>query len=92
MQEEIQMIKEALEMYEFELKAAKLRHYICWFCSLLLIAITVFIILTSSPLAFFSIIGAFIYAGMAYWNIKYHNNLVLDIEDLECALEELTKE
>lgn len=92
MQEEIQMIKEALEMCKFDLKAAKLRHYICWFFTLLFIALTVFIILTSSPLAFFVIVGTFVTAGMAYWNIKYHNNLVLDIEDLEYALEELTKE
>lgn len=92
MQEEIEMIKEALEICKYNLKLAKFRHYLYWFCSLWLIALTVFIILTSSHLSFFSIIGVFIYTGITYWNIKYHNNLVLDIEDLEYALEELTKE
>lgn len=91
MQEEIQMIKEELEMCKYSLKHAKIRHYLLWFGSLPLAVLVAFMIVAYSKLAFLPIIGVLIYALLARWNIKHHNNLVLDIEDLEYALKELTK-
>lgn len=90
MQEEIQMIKEELEICKYSLKHAKIRHYLFWLGSLPLIALTAFMIMTSSILALFSIIGIFIYAMIVRWNIVHHNTLALDIEYLEFLLEELT--
>lgn len=91
MKEEIQMIKEELEMCKHSLKYAKIRHYLLWFGSLPLAVIMMFVIVAYSKLAFLPIAGVLIYAFLARWNIEYHNNLVLDIEDLEYALEKLTK-
>ena len=90
MKEEIQMIKEELEMCKYGLKNAKIRHYLLWFGSLPLAVLMVFMIVTYN-LVFLPIIAVLIYAGLARWNIEHHNNLVLDIEDLEYALEKLTK-
>lgn len=92
MQEEIQMIKEALEMCKFDLKYAKIIHYIFLFFTPVFYLVIGTAILTSTPLSFFAIIGIVGCAAMIYWNTNRHNNLVLDIEDLEYALEELTKE
>lgn len=91
MQEEIQMIKEELERCKYRLRHAKIRHYLFWAGSLPLMALTIFMVMTFSKLAFISIIAVFIYAGIVRWNIVHHNDLVLDIEDLEYALKELTK-
>lgn len=90
MKEEIQMIKEELEMCKYSLKHAKIRHYLLWFGSLPLAALMVFMIVAYN-LVFLPIITVLIYAGLARWNIEHHNNLVLDTEDLEYALEKLTK-
>lgn len=91
MQEEIQFIKEELEACKRSVKHAKIRHYLFWLGILPLIVLTVFAIMTSSSLTIFSIIGIITYAVMVRLNIKYHNVLMLDIEDLECELKELTK-
>lgn len=91
MKEEIQMIKEELEKCKHSLKHAKIRHYLLWIGSLPLAVVMVFMVVAYSKLAFLPIIGVLIYALLARWNIEYHNNLVLDIEDLEYALEKLTK-
>lgn len=90
MKEEIQMIKEELEMCKYGLKHAKIRHYLLWFGSLPLAVLMVFMIVAHN-LVFLPIIAVLIYALLARWNIEHHNNLVLDIEDLEYALEKLTK-
>lgn len=90
MKEEIQMIKEELEMCKYELKHAKTRHYLLWFGSLPLAVLMVFMIMAYN-LVFLPVIVVLIYAVLARWNIEHHNNLVLDIEDLEYALEKLTK-
>ena len=90
MKEEIQMIKEELEMCKYGLKHAKIRHYLLWFGSLPLAVLMVFTIVAYN-LVFLPVIGVLIYALLARWNIERHNNLVLDIEDLEYALEKLTK-
>lgn len=90
MKEEIQMIKEELEMCKYSLKHAKIRHYLLWFGSLPLAALMVFMIVAYN-LVFLPIIAVLIYALLARWNIEHHNNLVLDTEDLEYALEKLTK-
>ena len=92
MQEEIQMIKEALELCKFDLKYAKIIHYIFLFFTPVFYLVIGMAILTSTPLSFFAIIGIVGCAAMIYWNTNRHNNLVLDIEDLEYVLEELTKE
>ena len=92
MQEEIQMIKEALEICKFDLKYAKITHYIFLFFTPIFYLVLGIAILTSIPLSFFTIIGTIGCAAIVYWNINRHNDLVLDIKDLECALEELTKE
>lgn len=92
MQEEIQMIKKELAMCKFDLKYAKITHYIFLFFTPIFYLIIGSVILTSTPLSIFTIIGTLGCAGMVYWNINRCNNLVLDIEYLECALEELTKE
>ena len=90
MKEEIQMIKEELEMCKYGLKHAKIRHYLLWFGSLPLAVLMVFMIVAYN-LVFLPITAVLVYAGLARWNIEHHNNLVLDIEDLEYALEKLTK-
>ena len=90
MKEEIQMIKEELEMCKYGLKHAKIRHSLLWLGSLPLAALMVFMIVEYN-LVFLPVIVVLIYAGLARWNIEHHNNLVLDIEDLEYALEKLTK-
>ena len=90
MKKEIQMIKEELEMCKYGLKHAKIRHYLLWFGSLPLAVLMVFMIVAYN-LVFLPIITVLIYAGLARWNIEHHNNLVLDTEDLEYALEKLTK-
>ena len=90
MEEEIQMIKEELEMYKYGLKHAKIRHYLLWFGSLPLAVLMVFMIVAYN-LVFLPAIAVLVYALLARWNIKHHNNLMLDIEDLEYALEKLTK-
>ena len=90
MKKEIQMIKEELEMCKHGLKHAKIRHYLLWFGSLPLAALMIFMIVAYN-LVFLPIIAVLIYAGLARWNIEHHNNLVLDTEDLEYALEKLTK-
>lgn len=90
MKEEIQMIKEELEMCKYDLKHAKIRHYLLWFGSLPLAVLMVFMIVAYN-LEFLPVIVVLIYALLARWNIEHHNNLVLDIEDLEYALEKLTK-
>ena len=90
MKEEIQMIKEELEMCKYGLKHAKIRHSILWLGSLPLAALMVFMIVAYN-LVFLPVIVVLIYAGLARWNIEHHNNLVLDIEDLEYALEKFTK-
>ena len=92
MEEEIQMIKEVLEIRKLELKHAKIIHYIFLFLTPIFYLVLGIAILTSTPLSFFTIIGAIGCAATVYWNINRHNDFVLDIEDLECALEELTKE
>lgn len=92
MQEEIQMIKEALEMCKFDLKYAKITHYVFLFFIPIFYLVIGMAILTSTPLSFFTIIGTIGCAAIVYWNTNRCNNLVLDIEDLEYALEELTKE
>lgn len=92
MQEEIQMIKEALEICKFDLKYAKITHYVYLFFTPVFYLVIGMAILTSTPLSFLAIIGIIGCAAMVHWNINRHNNLVLDIEDLEYALEELTKE
>ena len=89
MKEEIQMIKEELEMCKYGLKHTKVRHYLLWFGSLPLAALMVFMIVAYN-IVFLPVIVVLIYAGLARWNIEHHNNLVLDIEDLEYALEKLT--
>ena len=89
MKEEIQMIEEKLEMCKYGLKHAKIRHYLLWFGSLPLAVLMVFMIVAYN-LVFLPVIVVLIYAGLARWNIEHHNNLVLDIEDLEYALEKLT--
>lgn len=90
MKEEIQMIKEELEMCKYGLKHAKIHHYLLWFGSLPLAVLMVFMIVVYN-LVFLPVIAVLVYAILARWNIKHHNNLVLDIEDLEYALEKLTK-
>lgn len=91
MQEEIQLIKEELEICKRSLKYAKIRHYLLWFGTFPLMALIVFMVMAFRSLTIFSIIGIIIYATIVRLNIKYHNVLVLDIEDLECELKELTK-
>lgn len=90
MKKEIQMIKEELEMCKYSLKHAKIRHYLLWFGSLPLTVLMVFMIVAYN-LVFLPIIAVLIYALLVRWNIEHHNNLVLDTEDLEYALEKLTK-
>ena len=90
MKEEIQMIKEELEMCKYGLKHAKIRHYLLWFGSLPLAVLMVFMIVAYN-LVFLPVIAVLVYALLAHWNIEHHNNLVLDIEDLEYALEKLIK-
>lgn len=91
MKEEIQMLKEELEMCKYSLKHAKIRHCLLWVGSLPLAVVMVFMVVAYSKLAFLPIISVLIYALLARWNIEHHNNLVLDIEDLEYALKKLTK-
>lgn len=92
MQEEIQRIKEALEICKSDLKYAKIIHYIFLFFTPIFYLVIGVAILTATPLSFFTIIVIVGCATIVYWNTNRHNNLVLDIEDLEYALEELTKE
>ena len=92
MQEEIQMIKEALEIAKIELKMMKVVHYWYWAIAVVLTIIVAFFIIASVAVSGMTPFYIFIIASVAYWNIKRHNNLVLEIEDLEYVLEELTKE
>lgn len=92
MKEEIEMIKEALDWCKLNLKYAKIIHYVFLFFTPIFYLRMGMIILTSTPISFYTIIGIIGCAAIVYWNTNRYNNLVLDIEDLEYALEELTKE
>lgn len=92
MQEEVEMIKEALKTCKSDLKYTKVIHYIFLFFTPIFYLVIGLAILTATPLPFFTIIVVVGFAAIVYWNTNRYNNLVLDIEDLECALEELTKE
>ncbi len=92
MQEEIQMIKEALEMCYYELKLVKLARIFYWLSTFIVIFSAGYIILTATAINIATILSILGIAGLGFFNTKRHNDLVLDIQDLEYALEELTKE